>query len=407
MQAPPLTRWLGFAGLCVAVLGVHLGLLQEPWPMGTDAGKPSQGRPPVLQVQVLPPVAERGPERAAEPLPSVPVPVPTTGAVTATSAATGAPGPTLTPPTEPAPTQALRLPVAPPAPAETLTDRVEQEAAVDEALPAPDAAAEALAATRPALEKPAPEPPEPPVPSSGTPAPAFVTMVQRARAAALAAAPQPSPLAVLPAEALLWRFHAQRGALSGPASLGWQPLERRYTAQLQVELGGRVWIDWASEGERLGSGLAPERMVERSRDKVVHAVNFQRDKGIISYAGPTRTDPLPDGVQDRLSWIVQLPALVRARGGVAPGDRLEIPVAGARGSLDTWVFEAQPPQQRVVGGLALRLTRLVREPTRPYDLRVQVWLSPLMDHLPVGLVWEVVPNGEPLSLWMVDLPVPR
>ena len=41
---------------------------------------------------------------------------------------------------------------------------------------------------------------------------------------------------------------------------------------------------------------------------------------------------------------------------------------------------------------------LTREPARPYDLRVQVWLDPVHHHLPVLLRLSVVPGGAVLEL---------
>ena len=398
MQAPPLSRWLGFTGLCAGVLALHLWWLTDPFGLPLATGV-SQGRPPAsLQVRLL------APPRPAE--------VPPTAALAARPAPAPAPAPldaarTTEPAPEPAPVPPLRLPATPPAPPAA------------DGLLRPDEPQAEPSAPSPSVQDGGPPPSPAPAPPSAVAepaaAPGFVTMAQRAagRVASVPPAPgapeaAPEVAASLPAEAVTWQYRAQRGAGQGTATLTWRPGEgQRYSATLQVWLDGRTWLDWGSEGERTAAGLAPERMVERIRDKVAHAVNFQRDKGIVSYAGPTRTDPLPDGAQDRLSWLVQLPALVRARGGVMPGDRLAVPVAGPRGTLDVWWFEVQPTEVRTVSGLMLPLVRLLREPARPYDLRVMVWLAPSFDQMPVGVAWGVEPGGEPLSLWRHSLPVPR
>jgi hypothetical protein len=56
----------------------------------------------------------------------------------------------------------------------------------------------------------------------------------------------------------------------------------------------------------------PDRMVERRQGRDLAAVNFQRDKGLVSFSGPSTTLPLPAGAQDRASWLLQLPMLAAA-----------------------------------------------------------------------------------------------
>jgi hypothetical protein len=56
----------------------------------------------------------------------------------------------------------------------------------------------------------------------------------------------------------------------------------------------------------------PDRMVEQRQGRDLAAVNFQRDKGLVSFSGPSTTLPLPAGAQDRASWLLQLPMLAAA-----------------------------------------------------------------------------------------------
>ena len=44
--------------------------------------------------------------------------------------------------------------------------------------------------------------------------------------------------------------------------------------------------------------------------------------------------------------------------------------------------------------------RLRREPTRPYDTRVEVWLDPARQHLPVRVRFTTLPGGPPLELML-------
>jgi hypothetical protein len=42
--------------------------------------------------------------------------------------------------------------------------------------------------------------------------------------------------------------------------------------------------------------------------------------------------------------------------------------------------------------------RLTREPRRPYDTQVEVWMDPAQHHLPVRARLTVLPGGETLEL---------
>jgi hypothetical protein len=44
--------------------------------------------------------------------------------------------------------------------------------------------------------------------------------------------------------------------------------------------------------------------------------------------------------------------------------------------------------------------RLSREPDRPYDTRVEVWLDPARQHLPVRALFTTIPGGQPLELML-------
>ena len=54
-------------------------------------------------------------------------------------------------------------------------------------------------------------------------------------------------------------------------------------------------------------------------------------------------------------------------------------------------------------GAVARALQLRREPTRPYDTRVEVWLDPARQHLPVRAVFTTLPGGQPLQLELAAL----
>jgi hypothetical protein len=235
------------------------------------------------------------------------------------------------------------------------------------------------------------EPASPPAPAPGP--------------AAAEAAPAPPPEADvnpvpvyatrLPPPARL-RYELRRGALVGIGDLLWRPEAGHYTLTLDGSAISPAAAGWASEGGFDAAGIAPVRYVDRRRGRDVRAANFRRESGRITYSGPQVQYPLWPGAQDRLSWMLQLPAIVAADPAqFVPGARITMFVTGARGDGDLWTFAVEAvealelPIGRVDGALHLR-----REPSRPYDSQVEVWLDPARAHLPVRLRLSVAPSGE-------------
>ena len=208
-------------------------------------------------------------------------------------------------------------------------------------------------------------------------------------AAELVAEPVSSPVQVPAyptqlAPAGRWHYRLQRGLMIGEAELDWAPAAAGgYALQLQGRVAGVTLIDWASRGQIDAAGIAPDRFAVRRRGRDSQAANFQREPGKITFSGPTHELPLLPGAQDRLSWMLQLPAIVAAapeRFGV--GASIQLFVAGARGGGDIWTF--------VVQGLdsigPTPALKLVREPRQLYDTRVEVWLDPSEHFMPLRTV---------------------
>ena len=107
-------------------------------------------------------------------------------------------------------------------------------------------------------------------------------------------------------------FVLQRGPLTGAAELHWQRRGDDYELLLEGVLGGVPVLASTSRGSIDADGVAPQRHAERKRAREVRAVNFQRDAGLISFSGPDLQLPLRPGAQDRLSWLIQLPAIFEA-----------------------------------------------------------------------------------------------
>ena len=208
----------------------------------------------------------------------------------------------------------------------------------------------------------------------------------------------PTPATLLPTPARL-HYQLRRGGSLGSGTLDWQREGAGYALRLEVQWPGQPVQGSASRGQVDADGVAPLRHAELRRAREVRAVNFQREAELITFSGPPGAYALPPGAQDRLSWMIQLPAVVAADAALARvGAVITLFVAGTRGDAEAWRCEVlgyellQLPAGAVPQALQLR-----REPTRPYDTRVEVWLDPQRQHLPVRGVHHAArrPAAEP------------
>ena len=213
----------------------------------------------------------------------------------------------------------------------------------------------------------------PPAPPEGPPPAAPLTSpLTPPSAAAGDHAPRPVYPTQVPASFEL-EMIARRGPHTGRMHWSWRLDRGRYETRLSGSVhhptqAGHA-IDWSSSGGLDEAGVAPERYVSRPRRGGAQAVNFDRDgPGGVSFSGPTGRHPLVPGAQDRLSWLVQLMAVLQARSTPPrPNEPLVLWVAGPRGDAQDWVFIAQESAQGV---------HLLRTPQQRYDLRVEVWFDP-------------------------------
>lgn len=341
---PASRRWPFFAVAAAAVVGLHALLLFVVAPQWIDPEE-ALAAAPVLSVRsvALPPAAapvviEAAPAPAPTPAPRVERTVP----------------PVSKPVRVPPP---ARVASAPPVPAAVMEPAVVAALPVEPQIASPAVSVEPQAA--PAID-----------------VPVYATRL-------------PAPGA--------WRYLLTRGIASGEAQLTWQPNgeQQRYEMRLEGWIAGISVLDWVSSGALDNAGIAPERFVIRRRGKDSQAANFQRDAGKITFSGPTHEVPLLPGVQDRLSWMLQLPAVIEAapqRFGA--GASVVLMVIGARGGADVWTFN-------VVGADSVNHTtalKLVREARKPRDVQVEIWLDPARGHLPLRALLTQTDGGSPLEL---------
>lgn len=238
----------------------------------------------------------------------------------------------------------------------------------------------------------APQAVPPALPASAPAAPATVAD------AAPPAPPAPPPPAEPPAAAqpayaarvpppvrLLYDVSGQARQLpySARGELLWRHDGQRYTARLEVSaflMGARVQT---SEGDLGEHGLAPRRFGDKSRNE--QAAHFDRDGGRIRFSANTPEAALLPGAQDRLSLLLQLGALLAAEPSRwRPGTSLTLQTASAR-EAEPWRVRVGERETLSLPAGSIEAVHLVREPRREYDARVEVWIAPALDHLPVRI----------------------
>ena len=362
-------RGVALAALTLAALALHAGLLSGlEWPRsGAPAASPV---PAALAIRVL---AAAPPTLAAKP--AAPPPAAPAGEPVAPAARLQRATPRAKQALAPA-TRAPTVPVAVaevPVPAESIpTLPVADATSTETAMPPP------AEPSQPVTEPPAPPPPPGPSNASDRELPVYRTLI-------------PPPVSV--------RYLLQRGALRGTGELQWLPQGERYEARLEGRLAGIALLTQVSQGGFDDAGVAPLRFTDQRAAGAVRAANFQREAGKISFSGPSVEYPLLMGSQDRLSWMVQLAAVVAAEPQrLQQGGRVVIHVVGARGDSRLWVFRFVGLETIAAGAGTVQTARFVRDAAEAYDTRVEVWLDPLRHHLPARAVLRSGPDDEGLEL---------
>jgi hypothetical protein len=179
-------------------------------------------------------------------------------------------------------------------------------------------------------------------------------------------------------------YEIRRGILSGTGDLSWRPSGARYEAQLKVGIAGFVLLTQTSEGGFDAAGLAPVRFTDQRAGKSARAANFQREVGKITFSGPKDEFALSGGTQDRLSWMIQLSAILSADPKLAsPGSEVVLYVSGVRADVSIWTLRYVGTETLETPSGPLRCVKFSHVPRSPNDVHSEVWLDPARHHLPV------------------------
>jgi hypothetical protein len=154
-----------------------------------------------------------------------------------------------------------------------------------------------------------------------------------------------------------------------------------------------------SSGGFDAAGVAPVRFTDQRLRRGTKAANFQRAANKISFSGTSAEFALRDGAQDRLSWMVQLGAIVAANPALREaGARIALYVVGANGDASVWAFDNLGAESVSTGEGTVEALKFVREPREPYDTQVQVWMDATHHYLPVRATQKSGPDDDGFEL---------
>jgi hypothetical protein len=185
--------------------------------------------------------------------------------------------------------------------------------------------------------------------------------------------------------------HSRQVDWHAKAELVWKHDAEFYEATLELSAPLFPSRKQRSTGRITEQGLAPSRFSDKTRSE--EAAHFERDKGRITFSTNQPEAPLLAGAQDRLSILIQLAAMIgSAPQRFPPATTIEIQTASTR-DAQVWLFTVAELEQLNLPGGKLAALKLIRNPRREFDQKVELWLAPGMDYAPVRLRL-TQPNGD-------------
>lgn len=340
----PRPPWRALALLAAAVLLAHLALLGLAPLAGGPHPSPLAGKFEMRTIVIAPPppepVTAPAPPAAAKPLPPKPA----------------------------RPRPAARREEAPAAPSPPPSDS-----------PAPEQATAAPAEATVATEAPS-------EPAAGTPAGAASNGAGTGAGAAAGQAEAPPPTHVPGSVQLAFAVTGQMGAAPMQGIFGkltWQQDGRQYNAQLSLNFLFKTIRGQHSNGTIGPGGIEPARFSDTRRSEV--AAHFMREQGQVVFSSNAPSVLLLPGAQDRLSVMLQLGALMAGDPGrYPPGAAFAIQTVGPR-DADLWIFKVDEDEHLTLPAGQYNARKLTRNPRKPYDDKVELWLAPELGYLPVRI----------------------
>lgn len=270
---------------------------------------------------------------------------------------------------------------------------------------------------------PAPEDPDPaspdtaaaapastpaPAPAPAPPGPGGAGNVATAEAGGGAGTPGATRPLKLPGSVQLgFAVTAQQGPqpMSGAfGELVWLQNGDEYNARLSIKMLFKTVRAQTSVGRIGPLGIDPTRFSDTRRTEV--ASHFVRESGEIVFSNNAPRAKLQPGAQDRLSVIMQISALIAGDPArYPPGSQLSMQTVGER-DAEVWTFTVDGEDAVSTPAGDFRAVRLTRLPRRDYDYKLELWLAPEQNWLPVR-IRQTQQNGDFIDLALRSVEKPR
>jgi len=184
------------------------------------------------------------------------------------------------------------------------------------------------------------------------------------------------------------------GTSAGEGELVWRHDGESYEARLEFTAPLLPARAQRSTGRITSDGLEPLRFSDKARTEA--ATHFERDAGKVSFSSNKPDVPLLAGAQDRLSVLLQLGAMIAGQPQrFPPATIIAIQTAGTR-DAEPWLFAVEQQELLQLPGGTFNSLKLTRNPRKEFDQKLEVWLAPGMDYVPVRLRL-TQPNGDSVN----------
>ncbi|EDT40169.1 DUF3108 domain-containing protein [Burkholderia ambifaria] len=181
-------------------------------------------------------------------------------------------------------------------------------------------------------------------------------------------------------------------------TIHWRTDGRTYDLSVSMPVPFVGPFTYRSEGRVDAFGVAPDRYVEKRGRRPEDIAIFNREIRQVVFTRTPNNAPLPDGVQDRFSMLMQLSGLVRGNpSAYKPGVTQQFFVID-NNSGETWPITVIGDEDVQTQTGIVRARHFMRLPRRAGDTRrIDMWLAPSLDWLPARLV-QSEPNGAQIEL---------
>ncbi|SEA68824.1 DUF3108 domain-containing protein [Variovorax sp. YR216] len=206
------------------------------------------------------------------------------------------------------------------------------------------------------------------------------------------------PLRISGSVRLAFAATAQQGAQPMQGAFGdlvWQQDGTHYDASLSIKFLFVTFRSTRSTGAIGPTGIEPQRYSDKRRSEV--ASHFVRDQKTVVFSNNSPAVPLLAGAQDRLSVVLQLGALMAGDPGRYPPDSVIAVQTVGTSDAEIWTFTLSGEEQVAVQAGEFTARKLTRNPRKPFDDKIELWLAPDLGYLPIR-IRQTQPNGDFIDL---------